>query len=59
MIKSSWKTNYRRETSSRSKLYKQINSAYKIEEILIKINIVTSKMSITMKYFHRLRKISK
>jgi hypothetical protein len=59
MIKSSRKTKFRRETSSRSKLYKQINSAYKIEEILIKINFVTSKMFITMKYFHQLRKISK
>ena len=58
MIRFSNKANYLRR-NNRFRIFKKISLVYKIQKILIKIDYVTSKTLIIMKYYHQLKKISR
>ena len=52
MIRFSNKANYLRR-KNRFRIFKKISLVYKIQKILIKIDYVTSKTLIIMKYYHQ------
>lgn len=58
MIRFSNKANYLRR-KNRFRIFKKLSLVYKIQKILIKIDYVTSKTLILMKYYHQLKKISR